>query len=558
MRRSRLAGVLVAGLVVAATLGAAAGTAFAQGVTPSTTTLSADNNPAVTGQEVTFTANVGGNGVVTPTGTVEFQNGGTDIPGCSDVMLDGNGNAQCQVADGFAVTGSPYAISALYSGDEVYATSNDSIGEVVNQDSSSVGLTADNNAAVTGQEVTFTASVSGAAPGSSNPTPTGTIEFQNGGTDIPGCSNVGLDDNGDAQCQIADGLAASGSPYAITATYSGDSNFTGNTGDLSEVVDLASTSTSAESSPTTLYAGQAAELTANITVTSPGSTAVGSPTGTVDFESDGTGIAGCTVTVSSQSASCFAPASSVQGGTITATYSGDGNFATSTSSGVNVKKADANVTMTSSASKGSVSGQVVTFVATVAATTSPEAFTPTGSISFVLSGTGTQPTCAGGDTQRLSAQDLATCTISLLASNTVNGVEGVEATYSGDTNFNEVTSSTGRVNQKVAADGTTLDLTGAPKSPKNGSNDNVTAVVVPDTPGGGTITGFVSFTVTASGSPVTCAGGSNTIALTDGAAVCTLLDVSSSLGPYSVSASYGTSANYLGSSERIKVNVKAS
>lgn len=92
--------------------------------------------------------------------------------------------------------------------------------------------------------------------------------------------------------------------------------------------------------------GQAVVYTATIAVTAPGS---GTPTGTVDFEDNGTAISGCSaVTVASSAATCGAAYGSVGTHSITATYSGDSNFAGSMSSAlsVTVSQASTSVTLT--------------------------------------------------------------------------------------------------------------------------------------------------------------------------------------------------------------------
>jgi hypothetical protein len=83
-----------------------------------------------------------------------------------------------------------------------------------------VGLVADNNPAVTGQAVTFTATVS--APGVSA-VPTGTVEFSVAGSDLAGCSAVAVDGSGHAVCADEGDLPAGHD--TVTATYSGDANF---------------------------------------------------------------------------------------------------------------------------------------------------------------------------------------------------------------------------------------------------------------------------------------------------------------------------------------------
>jgi len=115
---------------------------------------------------------------------------------------------------------------------------------------------------------------------------------------------------------------------------------------------------------------------------------------------------------------------------ITAAYGGDSTFTGSTSSTLTqtVKKAGT-TTLASSLANPSVSGQAVTFTATVTAK-SPGAGTPTGTVTFKNG-----PSTLGTGTLNSSGQ--ATFTISTLAV----GPHSITASYGGDANFSGSTSS---------------------------------------------------------------------------------------------------------------------
>jgi hypothetical protein len=106
-------------------------------------------------------------------------------------------------------------------------------------------LTSSSNPSTYGDNVTFTATVTGS--GGTNPTAgQGTVTFKNGGNVISGCTAVGLSGN-TATCTTsvanANLLSAAASPHSITAEYSGTTTTTGipfakSTSDpLSQVVD---------------------------------------------------------------------------------------------------------------------------------------------------------------------------------------------------------------------------------------------------------------------------------------------------------------------------------
>src|SRR5207302_6230151 len=78
------------------------------------------------------------------------------------------------------------------------------------------------NPSTYGQNVTFTATVTANSPSTINPASTGSVMFMDGSTTL--CSAVAIDSGGKATCAI-NWLAVAGSPHAITAIYSGDSNY---------------------------------------------------------------------------------------------------------------------------------------------------------------------------------------------------------------------------------------------------------------------------------------------------------------------------------------------
>jgi len=180
------------------------------------------------GQSVTFTARVMGNSG-TPTGTVSFLANGSVISGCGAASVS-NGQATCTTS---AFTAGTYPITGNYSGDATYtAAVAGPITETVTGTSStststststsgstgsnSPGLTIDSSAysASVGQPVTFTVAVTGPV------TPTGTVDFQDNGVSIAGCTGVALS-GGIARCTTSS--LAQGS-HPIRGWYYGDAN----------------------------------------------------------------------------------------------------------------------------------------------------------------------------------------------------------------------------------------------------------------------------------------------------------------------------------------------
>ena len=229
-----------------------------------TTALSSSANPSVSGQVVTFTATVTANppGSGTPTGTVDFQDGGVSIAGCGAQALVA-GIATCGVT--YAGVGS-HSITAIYSGDPDFLPSTSAtLTQTVNQDATTTTVTSSVNPSVSGQSVTYTATVMANAPGSG--TPTGTVTFQDGGVDIAGCVNQAMV-AGSRHLQRQ--LRGVGS-HSITAIYSGDPDFlTSTSAPLTQTVGQDATTTALSSSANPSVAGQVVTFTATVTANPPG------------------------------------------------------------------------------------------------------------------------------------------------------------------------------------------------------------------------------------------------------------------------------------------------
>src|SRR5439155_16448788 len=83
-----------------------------------TTTLSSSANPSTVGANVTFTATATG---TSPTGTVNFLDGGTSISGCSAVALTGTGNSRTAACATTSLAAGTHSVVATYSGDATNA-----------------------------------------------------------------------------------------------------------------------------------------------------------------------------------------------------------------------------------------------------------------------------------------------------------------------------------------------------------------------------------------------------------------------------------------------------
>jgi Subtilase family/Bacterial Ig-like domain (group 3)/Bacterial cadherin-like domain/Bacterial Ig domain len=389
----------------------------------SLSTVTSSVNPSVFGQSVTFTATVTAiaPGVGTPTGTVTFKDGSTTL---STQTLSG-GQATYTTA---ALSVATHSITATYSGDGnfnatgVGGSTAPTLNQVVNKADSLSTVTSSVNPSVFGQSVTFTATVTAVSPGVG--TPSGTVTFKDGSTTLSTQTLVG----GQATFTTS---ALSVGAHSTTATYTGDSNFnaTGVGGStaptLNQVVNKADSLSTVTSSANPSVFGQSVTFTVTMTVVAPGA---GSPTGTVTFKDGGTTLG--TQTLSAGQATYSTTALSVTTHSITATYSGDGNFnatgvGSSTAPALSqvVNKAESLSTVTSSVNP-SVFGQSVTFTATVTAV-APGVGTPTGTVQFKDGATslGSPVSLVGG------SASFSTAALSVAS-------HSITAVYSGDGNFN--------------------------------------------------------------------------------------------------------------------------
>src|SRR5436190_1866230 len=266
------------------------------------------------------------------------------------------------------------------------------------------------NPSALGQAVTFTATVQ---PATGSGTPTGTVTF-NDGAIVLGPGSL----NGGTATFTTSGLGTG--THSITGIYGGDANFTGSTSPiLTQTIGKAASSTAVASSNNPSIIGTAVTLTASVT-----SPVTGTLTGTVTFQ-DGAATLG-TGTLSGGAATFTT--SGLTGGThsITAVYSGDANFAGSTSPPLvqTVNKVGDSTSVVSS-NNPSIFGSAVTFTATV---TSSATSIPTGTVTF-------QDGAATLGTGMLSGGNATLATSAL-----VGGVHSITAVYGGDANFANSTS----------------------------------------------------------------------------------------------------------------------
>jgi len=355
-------------------------------VTPATTT------PA-TGVpfQVTATINTLTGSTVQATGTVNFTLDGTSV---GTVSVVPGSPSTAAIAMTVASSGT-HNLQAIYSGDNNYNTSTSvSVPVVAGKGATVTTLTANPPTPVPGGTESFTATIAPTnAAGGTTYTITGTVSFYDGAT-LLGQVTVGSNQ------AVLSGVTLKGNvSHSITAVYSGDGNWLG---DTSNVVILASTSLSDTVVLTSNYSivqnGVALVLTATVMPSAlPTSSGEANPTGSVVFY-DGTtviGISALSPVAQSDSSIAMLTTQTLPTGqdTLTAYYEGDLYYLPETSNALTVTVED--FTITPAASNPATNLNINQGGA--------------GSASFVITGTGgfnneVQIVCA------VPAQDDMTCT----------------------------------------------------------------------------------------------------------------------------------------------------
>ncbi len=376
-----------------------------------TTTLTANVDPSVFGQSVTFTATVAAvaPGSDTPTGSVTFYDGSTALKTTS---LSGGSTTYTTSA----MAAGSHAITAVFNGNSKLRTSPSSVlSETVNPDKSTTVVTSSANPSVFGQSVTFTAIVTANATGGG--TPSGRVTF------FDGTSTLGTATLSGSKATFKTTSLGTG-PHTITVSYNGNGNFVTSTSTpLTQTVAQAATTSKVTSSANPSVFGQSVTFTATIKAVVPGS---GTPTGTVTFL-DGSTTLG-TGTLSGGTATFSILTLAVGTHSITVVYLGDTSFSTSTSGMLTqtVKQAKTTISLCSSATPSAL-GQAVTFTATFTPV-SPGSGTPTGTVTF------------NDGPKVLGIVTLTDATASFTTSSLTVGTHSIKVVYAGDTDFKARTS----------------------------------------------------------------------------------------------------------------------
>ena len=417
--------------VISAAVNATVGTAA------TTTTVLPSATTASFGQTIMLNVAVGTTATVNgtlPTGTLTFTGAGsvTSAPvsgGAANVSLN-------------SLAAGTYTIATNYSGDTNYAASTgNTVVLTVSQSTASLSTSISSTSFTTGSTSTLTATVT-LAGNALLPTGSTFIATITGvtGASYPGTFTVNTGGNTGTGTVIVPAPAAG--TYVLAVTCGTNSNFVCIPSSLN-VTSTATASTAAATttvlaiSPPTPLAGQPVTLTGTVSATAA-ATAATPIAGSVVFLDGTTQIGSGTVAVVGATAVATATAT-LSGATthkLTAVYSGNAAYATSTSTAVTPSvTAVAGSIVLSSNITNALAGVNVTFTAVVGGSTAGGVL-PTGTVSFYLSGA--TPQLLGTATLGAAGASFATAVFS--TSSLPAGAQTVYAVYGGDTNFSSVTS----------------------------------------------------------------------------------------------------------------------
>ena len=458
--------------------------AFTQTVqqTTSTTVTASPAGPSIFGDSVTFTATVTvtsiSNNKWAPTGTVTFLDGGVSLATAS---LSGSSTVTATYSTS-SLGAATHVITAAYAGDTFDAADTPeqriALLQTVSQTSTTTTVTSSTSGtSAFGQSVTFTATVTAGSGTFDNG---GTVTFSDGSTSL-GTTSLS---NGQAIYAAPASVFDMVATHVITASYSGDTNFSGSSpGSMLQTISQARTSTTVSSTPNPVVDGNPVTFTASVSFTA----GYGVLAGTVTFEDGGTSIGTGNVTGSTATLSTSTLEPAGQTHSITAVYVPDDttNISGNTSGAfTQTVQQTTSTTVTASSAEPSIFGASVTFTATVTATGSQHGtWAPTGTVTFLDGGTSLGTASLSG-----SSTATATYTTSSLGAAT----HTITAAYAGDA-LDDANASAQRVPllQTVTQATTTTTLAVSPNPSVFDQSVTCTATVSPQfsgTPSGGTVT----------------------------------------------------------------------
>lgn len=333
-----------------------------------TITVTSSPNPSTYGQPITLTVTVSST-AGTPTGTVTFMSPLFNVIASTTLT---SGQATMMINSLGAGSRSIYA---SYGGDTNFSNIvSSALTQTINKATTTTTLTSSPNPSTSGQSVALRAVVQTqyAVP-LGNGAVTGSVTFMEGAQKILGTVSLF---NGVAELDLT---TLGVGPHTITATYNGDANNIGSTSSaVTQVVaSPIATTTTLTSSLSTSYVGTAVTFTANV---SPSAA-----TGTVTFYAGQTAIGSSPL---NGGQATFTTTTLLAGSlSIVAVYSGDSQYASSTSAKLSQTVLKASTTTLVAVGPNPSFGGSVTLAAHVQLGSPNGGISPAGTVTFMVGST---------------------------------------------------------------------------------------------------------------------------------------------------------------------------
>ena len=543
------------------TISGTAALTISAAATSSLVKSSSTNNTSAVNGSVTFTATVSAPaGATIPlAGSVTFSDNGAVITSGSScgtagvvpitwVLATATGAAACTTS---ALAAGTHAIIATYGANTNYATSNNNVTQTVTAIASTTALTSSStaNTSTINEAVTLTATVTpsnGAVP------LTGNVAFTDGGGPVAGCTVSFTASTGKATCTTS---TLSLGAHTLKAVYAGDASYTTSNSSITQTVNQGSTTTTISTSNTSPAVNQQVTLTATVTPNPTGATKLSGSVTFTDTPQGGSAVAICSniaVSPSTGIATCTDSWAAAATHTITAAYANDTNFTGSDTNASpvteSVGKSGTTLALATSVNPATVNQTpAVVFTATVTETGGGK--TPlNGTVEFsdnatpISTCTAVAPTSAG----------VAACADPALTA--AGSPHTITAQYQNDTNLGGSTASLAST-ETVNAAATSLALVSFPAATAS-FNQSVTfaaTVTAPSVSGGVPLSGTVNFVDSVTGLSIPgCSAVSP-----NGASLAQCVTTGLAIGSHTVTATYGSDANFSTSNKSVGLNVGA-
>jgi subtilase family serine protease len=331
-----------------------------------TNTTGVTYNPSA---NITLSAKVlSGSGGTVPTGTVQFYDSGSGADAGTPVTLASDGTASYIEEAQFTVGG--HNVEAIYSGDSTYkSATSQPLVITIEPSATSLIVSPSTASPAAGSSVTVTGTLTSTNPGNASPTGTFTVNL-NGVAQ--GSAKFATSTAGATIASVSVTAPAAGSA-AVQGIYSGDTNYTESTSpSVTITVSKTATVTSIAATPSTITTGVPETFTVTVAPATTASGTVYTLTGTVSFYDGGTALLGTSLVSSNTAILTGITLTASAAHTITAVYSGDSTYNSSTSAPLLLAPILAPVTVVLTSSNSVLTPeQPVTLTATVTPVNTP-------------------------------------------------------------------------------------------------------------------------------------------------------------------------------------------